>query len=486
MERRIKTIFILLFISVFALAARMLYIQIYLGNTLSKEALSQQITSQKIDKIRGNIVDRNGISFTNRDILYYIALQPLLLRNKPTDIRNICEVLNLDYNTIFKEVNDKDNIILLDTDENKKNLIIGLHIQGVSVINNLGRYGDSTVARHILGYVSKTDQVGVAGLEKAYNSILNSENTDSVGVAIDAKRDLIKGLGYRINKYSNIKGIFNVKLTLDYHIQKIVEDVMNTNKISGAVVVEDISDGDVIAMSSKPDFDQNNIEEYLHSPQKELFNKSTASYDLGSIFKIIDVAAGLESNVNIDYNFFDPGYIDVGNRQFKSSSYGIGGNGWITLTNAFALSCNSYFIDMGIKIGYKNLVNMAQKFGLGKVTGINEQGVEETPGNLPDVNAHHTDGDTANLSIGQGLVMATPLQAADIAATIANGGIKNKINIVDSIIDHDGNIVKNIKVSKGERIISQATADKIKSLMEDVTTVGTGTKANLSQYGRSR
>jgi cell division protein FtsI/penicillin-binding protein 2 len=90
-----------------------------------------------------------------------------------------------------------------------------------------------------------------------------------------------------------------VKLTLDYHVQRIVEEAMEKAGISGAVVVEDVVTGDILAMASKPDFDQNAVEKYLDSSDKELFNKATAAYNLGSIFKIIDAAAYFENEDSI-------------------------------------------------------------------------------------------------------------------------------------------------------------------------------------------
>ena len=107
----------------------------------------------------------------------------------------------------------------------------------------------------------------------------------------------------------------------------------------------------------------------------------------------------------------------------------------------------------------------------------------EAPGNLPDANAYHSRADIANIAIGQGEILATPVQVADITATVANGGIKNRINIVDAIVDENGRIVKKIKVSEGRRIISKETSDRIREMMEEVTISGTGTEAVTGYYG---
>jgi len=342
------------------------------------------------------------------------------------------------------------------------------------------------LARHIIGYVNKSDRIGAAGIEASYENILNSGTDKIVGVITDATDNPLYGLGYRLMDEEKKGKKLNVKLTLDYHIQKIVEEVMTEHNVSGAVVVEDVNSGDIVAMASKPDFDQNRVDEYLDSPGKELFNKAVASYNLGSIFKIIDAASALESHQYLDDKFFCKGYIEVGDKIIKCGSYDTGGHGEVNITRAFALSCNPYFIELSIRMGPERIIEMARKLGFGSITGIKNQGVDESGGSLPDINRKNfTHGDTANMSIGQGEVLATPIQVADLVATVANGGIKNKINIVDSIVDEDGNKVSNIKKQEGRRVMSKKTSDFIRSMMEEVVDTGTGAGVRLEEYGGS-
>jgi penicillin-binding protein 2 len=482
-ENRIKVIFIIVILMFMGLLARIFYLQIYSGRTFTNEASAQRTSISLIEKPRGDILDRNSIPFTNRDKKLSLVLEPLVLRGKDDEIKKLSEVLGLESRGLIKEIEIKKEPILVEIEEQKKKDIMNLNLQGISYINSLSRFGYNSVAKHVVGYINQKDLIGEAGIEKYYNKTLETNIQDFIGVALDAQNNLLQGLGYRIIKPKEKTEKLNVKLTLDYHIQKIVEDVMNNKNILGAVVIEDVANGNVLAMSSKPDFDPKDIGSYLDNTKYPLFNRAVASYNLGSIFKIVDLALMFESNFKYNNDFFCPGYIKVGDKEFKCSSYEKGGHGTIGLNSAFALSCNSYFIDMGIKMGYRYILEMAQKFGLGHATGINEQGVDESQGMLPDINGYHTDGDTANISIGQGQIMATPLQVADMIATIANGGIKNKVNIVDSIVDDTGKNVKNIRSDAAKRIISKETADSIKALMEDVTSSGTGTKANLDKYG---
>lgn len=482
-QKKNMIVFTFFFIMFMVLIVRLFYFQIVTGKTLSKSASAQRITNLEIEKPRGDIVDRNLIPLTNRSRKFSIVLKPLCLKDNEDGLRKVSDVLGLDFSKVKREIEVKREPILFETDEKKKDLIMDLNIYGVSSINSLRRYDGNSVAKHILGYLNRIDQVGEAGIEKFYEDVLKHDRENTVGVITDARNNLVQGMGYRIFTHDGNYKKLSVKLTLDYHIQRIAEDVMDRNNITGAVVIEDVYSGDIVAMVSKPDFEQDYVERYLHSDRNELFNRAVASYNLGSIFKIIDAALIFESGEQPEKEFFCSGSIKVGGKEFRCTSYEKGGHGIINLTQAFAESCNPYFINEGLKIGYRNLIRKAASFGIGSITGVKEQGIAESAGNLPNIDSYYSSGDIANISIGQGDIMATPLQVANLAATVANGGIKNRVNIVDSIIDDDGNKVRDLRVKEGKRIISKDVAEKIKQLMEEVTNTGTGTRANLDQYG---
>ena len=525
-------IFTLLFVF---LAARTAMLQLVPDRSLEEAAFRQKVSGVGVEKIRGNILDRNNIPFTNREVKYMALIKTSDMPLSEAEKQKVFDAMGMD---VPDGLTTKSRPVMLKISEDAAKALKELEPDWISVISSLERYGKDSLARHVTGYLNRSDQVGMSGIEKAYEDILKDSAVFEIGTVTDAVRDPIKGFGYRLKDWSAGNGL-NVRLTLDYHIQKIVEDAMDKNGLSGAVVVEDVLTGDILAMASRPHFDQNAVEKYLDSSGKELFNKATAAYNLGSVFKIIDLAAFFESEEEIMsgsrkddtagdggaqertgspddiYRFFDgfsyvpfpfedpigsfPGYgrheftdpdnyycsgaVDINGLTFKCYSYYEGGHGSLDLERAFALSCNSYFIELGQWIGYRRLVEMAQKFGLGSRTGISEQGVAEAPGNLPDINAYYSRADIANISIGQGEILATPLQVADLTATVANGGIKNRVNIVDAIVDKNGRTVKKIKVSEGHRIISKETADRIKEMMEAVTLSGTGTEAVTGYYG---
>lgn len=485
LDKRKKILLIGIYIIFAALIARMSYFQLFQSKELSKAASSQKFTDVVIEKARGDILDRNGISFTGRGTETSVVIKTLMLRGMDSDIDRLSSILGLNSAKLRREIGIKKEPIILEINERQGRELVDSKLNGISVVHARKRYDDNSLAKHIIGYINGSEQVGTAGIERSYEKVLNSGTNKVIGVITDATYNPLYGLGYRIMDNVQSKKL-NVKLTLDYHIQKIVEDVMEKNNVSGAVVVEDVNTGDIVAIASKPDFDQNRVDEYLDSPDKELFNKAVASYNVGSIFKIIDSACALETNQDVDDRYFCKGYIEIGDTIIKCGSYNSGGHGEVDFTRAFALSCNPYFIDLGIRMGPRSIIDMAKKLGFGEVTGIKEQGIDESGGSLPDIGSRvFTYGDTANMSIGQGEVLATPLQVADLVATVANGGIKNKINIVDSIVDENGNKVSSIKKQEGRRVMSKETSDFLRSMMEEVVDAGTGTRASLEEYGGS-
>jgi peptidoglycan glycosyltransferase/penicillin-binding protein 2 len=486
-HKRLKILMILFVAAVFLLALRVFYLQVPMSDSLTKAAYSQRMASSSIGVVRGNITDINGIPFTNREVGYTAVLKPIYLDGDLKAIGEIAGIIGLDAGRLAADMAKQAQPVLFEVDGTQKEALLALDTDGVSIVNSYKRYGETSLARHIVGYLGKKDQKGQSGLEKYFENVLAGSEASYVAAINDATNKPVKGKGYRLINREDVNGTSNVRLTVDYHIQAIVERVMKEGNLTGAVVVEDINNGDIKAMASFPDFDQTRVGDYLNSNRNELYNRATAAYNLGSIFKIIDAAAFLEDD---EYNALAEvyecvGWIKAGGNTFKCLSNDVGGHGYLNMKDAFAYSCNTWFINMAIQTGYHKVINMAENFGLGSATGIENQGIPEEKGNLPSKDSYYSSGDIANLSIGQGVMMATPLQVADIAATIANGGIKNKINIVDSIVDSEGKVVKKIRADEGSRIISKETADNIKMMMESVTDFGTGKAAAMPEYGGS-
>jgi penicillin-binding protein 2 len=212
----------------------------------------------------------------------------------------------------------------------------------------------------------------------------------------------------------------DVKLTLDMRMQEIVEDALSGNK--GAVVVMNPFTGEILAMASAPGFNPNvmieakdtsAIKDILNNPQAKLLNRAIkGAYSPASTFKIVVATAGLEANLIDPQKYFNcSGVLQVGNREFKCDHV----HGEQNLEEAIMHSCNIYFYRQGLKFGPDLISEYARKFGLGAKTGVDLP--YELNGFVPNTFSKAImqfkkwyPGDTANLSIGQGDLLVTPLQ----------------------------------------------------------------------------
>lgn len=212
------------------------------------------------------------------------------------------------------------------------------------VVGDLERYDEKGVASHLIGYIDKSENVGRAGLERLYENYLAGDGEMTVAAMVDGSKRLIPGLGYKLISGSHRVGNRHLQLTIDYHIQRAVEEVMDELGIEGAVVVLDAESGEVAAMASRPNYAQGNVGDYLDGQRGELLNKAFQQYNLGSIFKTVVAAAALEDTL---INPFDtvncPGYIEMGELHIKCSSYDIGGHGDVDMFGAYAKSCNTFY-----------------------------------------------------------------------------------------------------------------------------------------------
>ena len=430
MGRKCKVLSILTIILLAAICLRFFDICIIKGTEYKEAAGRQRVAGIRLEAQRGDIYDRNMVPFTNR-----------------------------------------------------KGNMISYTMPNSSIYNifTTTRYDSDSLAKFVTGYI-KGNNEGETGVEGLFNTHLESSKEREIVLVRDARFRPINGFGYTITESGEEP--YNVKLTLDYKIQKICEGVFEKNELTGAFVCQDISNGDILAIGSFPDYEHGHIADYLDSSAGELTNRATSSYSLGSVFKTVVTACAIENGFDLDYSYYCTGSIDVTGQEFKCHVYNKGGHGILSLKNAVAGSCNTYFIDLGLELGMEKLVETASLFGFGEKTGLSEQGLYETRGNLPDLNGIINDRAVANISIGQGEILVTPLQVTNAMTVIANGGVLLKPNIVDSIVDSKGRTVIQIKSESASRIIKESTARQLQELMEEVSLSGTA-HDGLSAFGYS-
>ncbi|MCH5316356.1 MAG: penicillin-binding protein 2 [Eubacterium sp.] len=310
----------------------------------------------------------------------------------------------------------------------------------IKIFNTKNRHDDNTLAIHLI-----TD------CEKLYSDHIGSK---TVNFAIDAIGRLLDGDEGTVldNNYSSK---FGAVLTIDTKIQETVEAAAEKmNK--GAVVVLDIQTGDVLASCSKPN-------DYL--------NRAFNPYTVGSVFKLVISACALENKLNPIYNC--EGEITVGDTVFSCQHKRE--HGLQTIKEALANSCNCYFINLALALGYEKVYKTAESFGFGESTGLADAW-NVTNGNFPDESELRSKGQLALIGFGQGKLTTTPLHFASVVATIANGGKYISPNVLFGEANGYGEVTR-FPAHAAKRIISEKTAETLQEYMRYVVTNGTGSAA---------
>lgn len=363
------------------------------------------------------------------------------------------------------------------------------------------QYLYASLASHILGYLGEIDRwrlkkladygyktkdiVGFGGVEERYDYYLRQEAGGFL-VEVDHRGRFRRVLGFRQPKDGK-----DIKLTVDLKIQKIVEENLG-NRI-GSVILMDPYSGEIMAMANNPNFNpyifikksKSWLTRLFNEPDAPLINRTlSATYPPGSIFKLIIATAALETQkLNLDQVFFCSQNMQLGDEEFSCWAQHQQQNLWDAITH----SCNIFFYKTGLLLGPQTIHDWAVRFGLGRVTAIDlpyeESGFVPYPLWKKIYRLRNWfEGDTVNLSIGQGELLVTPLQIARLMAVFANRGFLINPYIVKSIGNQDIFIYhkKNIALP-----IKESTLDYIRRGLRNVVSDPTGTAHTLSSLSVS-
>jgi penicillin-binding protein 2 len=337
-----------------------------------------------------------------------------------------------------------------------------LDLPGVTVeVEPQRAYPGVRFAAHLLGYVREAseqdlgrngmrrgDLVGQTGLERLHDEHLRGRDGGEQ-IEVDAYGRLIRVLDRR----EPVPGA-HMWTTLDRRIQQAAEDALGAR--AGAIVVMDPRNGDVLALASHPAYpverfsrplDRETWLSLVEDPMRPLLNRAVQGiYPPGSLFKIIVAAAGLQSQAITPFDRLScPRAWMFGGRPYHN--WEDHDRGALTLREALQFSCNTFFYQLGLKLGPEKIAQMAEAFGFGRVTDSGLTG--ERPGLVPSpawkratLKDKWHPGDTVSLSIGQGLITVTPLQVARFMAAVANGGTLWKPRLVDRVVTADGRLIR--------------------------------------------
>jgi len=487
------------------LAFGLLNLEVIHGRTYQELGNKNCIRLVSQNGSRGRILDRQNLVIADSALAYDLMVLPQDALQQEKIILSAARILGISVEGLKNAL--KNNFIsssvpvALARNISVKNAIAlaELKVDLPAIIvqpNPLRHYPNGKLAAHVLGYVSEIDRwrltkledygyktkdiVGFGGIEEKYDYYLRADE-GGVSFEVDHRGKFMRTLGFK----PPVNGK-DIQLSLDIKIQKICEDALAARH--GAVVIMDPYSGEVFAMASSPGFnpavfaekDNAKISSLFSNPNSLLVNRAISSaYPAGSVFKVIVATAALENKkINQDTSFVCQGSTLVGRSEFKCWST----HGTQNLLAALTHSCNVFFYKTGLLTGGQAIHDYALKLGFAKTTSFELS--YESAGFIPSplwrkINKFKSwfDGDTANLSIGQGEVLVTPLQIARMMAVFANGGYLVNPYIVKAI---DGKDIS-LDQEKSEKLnFKKATIDYIREGLRSVVSDPTGTGNVLS------
>ncbi len=326
---------------------------------------------------------------------------------------------------------------------------------------------DFSLAPHFMGY-KNSDGDGVTGLRLHYSDYLYKENQAEVTALFDtnAKRQSLSPFNLEYEDYISSDGIVT---TLDMDVQAFC-DSLESDIVSGAVIVSKVETGEILAMSSFPSYDTSNLSQSLESDKGELINRALHSFTPGSVFKIITAISALEKDEALfDYTYTCTGTIETDNSLFRCHKSS--GHGEISMADAFSQSCNTYFVSLAQEIGIDAICNTMKKFKLNQKTVCSF--MTEADNFFIDEQSQRKSY-LANISFGQGDLCLSPLDMAKIINTSVSTHLTEPICIKGLLSDGDL-ISEDLKEST--RILKENTAEKLLIMMEKCVNEGTGKAA---------
>ncbi len=491
-----------------AIGAQLVYLQILAGDRLAELSEKNRIRLRTVTAPRGILFDRTGEPLVENRPAFTLAVVPRDAEDLPAVLDRLATLLHVPA----AELSERFARVPLDSpwpvrlqrgltlDEVSRLEEWKLELPGVTIeVESQRAYPSTRFAAHLLGYVREVseadlargrfrrgDLVGQSGLERLYDEYLRGRD-GAEQIEVDAYGRPIRVL----QRQEPVPGA-HVYTTIDRRVQEAAEQALGPR--SGAVVILDPRNGDVRALVSNPAFpverfagpiDRESWLALVQDPGRPLLNRAVqGEYAPGSLFKIIVAAAALQSQVFTPFDRLScPREWWFGGRPYHN--WEDRDRGALTLFEALQVSCNTFFYQLGLKVGPERIARMANELGLGRPTGSGLIG--ERSGLVPSPawkkQALHDKwhaGDTVSLSIGQGLITVTPLQVARVMAAIANGGVLWKPRMVVRVKAPDGTpLARELEAEERRVDMAPVVFEFLRDALANVVANGTGRGAQV-------
>ena len=473
----IMFVFLLIVLKVFYIEV----IQYKKLNTLASGVWSRNLP---IEADRGRIYTIDGEIVAGNLTTTSLVFIPNQIKNKDIVASKISEILGVDKSKIEEHLYKKSMMERVHPEGRRLSYevadkIEALNFDGVYLLKESKRYyPNNEMLSHVLGYVG-IDNQGLSGLELEYDDVLTGE-AGSIQYFSDAKGNNLN----RSSVYVEPDDGLDIYLTVNYDIQASIEReldniVLKYNPEGAWAIAMDPNSGQILGMSSRPNFNPNSYQEY----DTETINRNMAiwaSYEPGSTFKILTISAAINDG-KVDLlkdTFYDGGSVNVDGARIKC--WKKGGHGAQTFLEVVQNSCNPGFVELGNRLGKETLFSYIRDFGYGKKTGIDLNG--EATGILFDLSKVGPV-ELATTAFGQGVSVTAIQQVAAVSAAI-NGGTLYKPYIVKRVVEKEtGQIIKDIdKTVVRDNIVSSDTSEKVRMALESVVSLGTGRNAYIDGY----
>ncbi|QIZ72734.1 penicillin-binding protein 2 [Oxynema aestuarii] len=486
------------------IGSRLAYLQLYQTEQSRQEAENNRVRLLPKQPGRGNIFDRNGKLLASSRLSRAVFLWPLEQEPHewPATLKRLSKLLNIpeaELKERLEKVGYESPLPVrvargLGAEHATALEEYAVELKGVKVdVEAIRYYPHNKSAAHILGYTGETndrdlttlkergyrlgDIIGQMGVEAAFEKKLRGE-WGGQEVEVDSTGQILRTLGEKAAKAGQ-----DVHLTIDLELQKAAEKALGNYK--GAVVAMDPNNGAVFAMASYPAFDPNVFSgrisdrswAELQGEGHPFVNRAIQGFPPASTFKIVTTAAAIESGKYSPYTVL-PTYPYVQAGGIKFWDWNRAGFGPLGFVGALAWSSDTFFYQIAMGIGGEILIDWTRRFGFGSKTGI-ELASEEAAGLVADdrwkreeIGEEWLLGDTINMSIGQGFLLASPLQVAIMTAVPANGGYKVKPHLL-----------KDDEESKSWREsleLQPETVEILRTGLRDVVIAGTGGALNVT------
>ena len=481
-HRNIRIVLLIVIVVLIVVLGKIFYIQVIDYKKLNSLANSLWSRNLPIAADRGKIYSSDGVVLADNITTVSLVLIPNQISNKGDVVRDIAAILGVPEEVIREHVYKKSSMERVHPEGRRLSYDIAekinaLNYDGVYLLKESKRYYPyDNLLSHSLGYVG-IDNQGLSGLELLYDDVLKGEG-GSIKYFSDAKGKRLK----EASVYEEAANGLDVYLTINFELQSTLErelnNVMTKYNADGAWgIAMNPKSGEILAISSRPDFNPNNYSDYdINEINRNM--AIWASYEPGSTFKILTLSASVEEGTVdlLNDRFYDGGSVNVDGARIKC--WKAGGHGDESFLEVVQNSCNPGFVELGNRLGTERLFNYINKFGYGKKTGIDLNG--EATGIIFPVNKVGPV-ELATTSFGQGVSVTAIQQITAVSAAI-NGGKLYTPYVVKRISSDTGDIIKESSSKFVRNVISDNTSKTVRMALESVVALGTGRNAYIDSY----